>query len=1165
MFNRSLWREAAKSRLTLWLTIFFSVLGGGAAILQAYWLSRIISQVFLQGATLADVQRLLWALLLLLAARALLGGGREVAANHIAAAIKEDLRNRLFAHVQALGPVQAAGERAGELTAVLTTHVDALETYFSQYLPQLFVAALIPLAILIAIFPTDWLSGLILLLTAPLMPLFMVLIGRYAETLTKRQWRLLSRMSAHFLDVLQGLTTLKMLGQSKRQAENIAAITGRFRDATLSVLRVAFLSALVLELLSTLSVAIIAVAIGLRLLHGGIVFQKALFILILAPEFYLPLRMLGQRFHAGMDGAAAAKQIFALLSQTPQYSVISNQSSVAINQSSIVNRQSSIIFEDVHVAYQHGDRPALHGVSFTIEPGETVALIGPSGAGKSTIASLLLGFIQPDSGQIRIRDWRLEIVDGKPATDNCLLFTDYRLPAAWVPQRPFLFHDTLANNIRLGNPEATDTAVIAAAQQARIHDFIASLPDGYETIIGERGARLSGGQAQRVALARAFLLDAPLIILDEPTAHLDADTAADLLATTANLLHGRTALIIAHNPQTLALADKVVTLEDGRVTQLTMSNEQLTIAINNQPPATNRQQPATRQPPFTIHHSPFTICHSLLSFLRPYPGWVALAVLLGVLTIGSSIGLMGTSAYLISAAALQPSIAALSVAIVGVRFFGLSRGVFRYLERLVSHNLTFRLLARLRVWFYEAIEPLAPARLQQTRSGDLLSRIVGDIETLQEFYVRVMGPVLVAAVTTLGMVLIMNRYAPQLALALLLFLLTGGMALPISVYFSGRYFGDALIATRSELQVQLVDGIQGMADLQAFGQAQRMMQTVAASSAKLAHIQRRFAWLHGLHATLGEFLTQMGMCTAVTITIPLITSGQINPVHLAGLALMTLAAFEAVQPLPLAAQQLSSTLAAARRLFEIVDGEILSKVNNQLPIVNGAKSPHLSIQNLTFAYPAPPLPCAPAPLLPVLRNFSLDLPPGAKVALVGPSGAGKSTVVNLLLRFWDYEAGRIELNGRDIRTLDPDSVRQQFSVIAQDTYLFNSTIWDNLRLARPSASRAEIEAAAQTADIHDFISQLPQGFETQVGEQGMQLSGGQRQRIAIARALLHNAPILILDEPTANLDAATERRVLNTIFALSAGRTLLLITHRSAGLDKVDRIITLRQGEVVTQ
>ncbi|MEZ4641220.1 MAG: thiol reductant ABC exporter subunit CydD [Chloroflexota bacterium] len=1138
MFSRPLWHEATRSRLTLWLTILFSVLGGGATILQAYWLSRIVNQVFLQGAALADVQGLLWALLLLLLARALIGGGREVAANQIAATIKEDLRNRLFAHVQALGPVQAVGERAGELTAVLTTHVDALEAYFSQYLPQLFVAALVPLAILMAIFPTDWLSGLVLLLTAPLMPLFMVLIGRYAETLTKRQWGLLSRMSAHFLDVLQGLTTLKMLGQSKRQANNIANITDRFRDATLSVLRIAFLSALVLELLSTLSVAIIAVAIGLRLLHGGIPFQEALFILILAPEFYLPLRMLGQRFHAGMDGTAAARQIFTLLGREP----LATRDEAAARQPDL---QSAIVFDDVHVAYQQGDRPALHGVSFTIEPGEIVALVGPNGAGKSTIASLLLGFVQPDSGHVQPED--------RPRT-------------AWVAQRPFLFHDTLANNIRLGKPEATDEAMIAAARQAHIHDFITTLPAGYETVIGERGARLSGGQAQRVALARAFLMDAPLLILDEPTAHLDAVTAADLLAATAALLHGRTALIIAHRPQTIAIADKVVSVENGRVVSIEKRQENKAAhskwETSTESPPMDYSVPTTAYDAPTNDASTLTTLRTLLSFLRPYPDWVSLAVLLGALTIGSSIGLMGTSAYLISAAALQPSIAELNVAIVGVRFFGLSRGVFRYLERLVSHSLTFRLLARLRVWFYEAIEPLAPARLQQYRSGDLLNRIVSDIETLQEFYVRVVGPMLVAAVITVSMTWMMSRYAPQLALVLLLLLLANGVALPLFVHFSSRQLGNDLIVTRSILQNQLLDGIQGMADLQAYGQTQRTAQQVAVSNAQLARIQRRFAWIHGLHVVLGEFLAQFGVWTAVSLAIPLVNQGQINGVHLAGLALMTLAAFEAVQPLPLAAQQLSSSLAAAQRLFTVANQKDSLPPHEQQRPLPDATPPHLTIKNLTFTYPVSTTAMDSAVPPFALHDFSLDLPPGKKIAIIGPSGAGKSTLVNLLLRFWEYDAGSVQINGRDIHTLTPDSVRQQFSVIAQDTYLFNSTIWDNLRLARPQASRADIEAAAQAADIHDFIMQLPQGYDTEIGEHGMQLSGGQRQRLAIARTLLHNAPILILDEPTANLDRQTEQRILETIFKLSSKRSLLLITHHLVGLEKMDEIIVLHHGAI---
>ena len=319
MFDRRLWRAArhGRSLSLLLLTILLSSLGGAAIVLQAYWLSQVVARVFLGGENLAAVQAAIGWLLMSVALRAALAWGRELSASHLAIGLKLDLRDRLFAHLLDLGPTFTQNEQTGELTAVLTQALDTLEAYFSQYLPQLFVAALIPLIILFVIFPVDWLTGLVLLLTAPLMPVFMLLIGRYAEVLTQRQWGLLSRMSAHFLDVLQGLTTLKQLGQSRNQAANIAAITDRFRRTTLDVLRVAFLSALVLELLSTISVAIIAVSLGLRLLDGRFPFAAAFFILILAPEFYLPLRQLGQRFHAGMDGVAAANRIFALLGQTP--------------------------------------------------------------------------------------------------------------------------------------------------------------------------------------------------------------------------------------------------------------------------------------------------------------------------------------------------------------------------------------------------------------------------------------------------------------------------------------------------------------------------------------------------------------------------------------------------------------------------------------------------------------------------------------------------------------------------------------------------------------------------------------------------------------------------------------------------------------------------------
>lgn len=548
-----------------------------------------------------------------------------------------------------------------------------------------------------------------------------------------------------------------------------------------------------------------------------------------------------------------------------------------------------------------------------------------------------------------------------------------------------------------------------------------------------------------------------------------------------------------------------------------------------------------------------TTFRRLLGLMLPFKGWMALATLLGFATIGSSIGLMATSAYIISKAALHPSIAALQVAIVGVRFFGLARGVFRYLERYVSHQVTFRLLARLRVWFYTAIEPLAPARLIHYRSGDLFSRIVADIESLEHFYLRVLAPPLAAGLITLLMGIFMAAFDLHLAVVMVLFLLLAGVGLPLLTQRLSRGSGRRLITTRAELNVSILDAVQGSADLLIAGQAQRRQEEVNIFSRRLSHTQERLAWLTGLHNAMSGLLTNWATLAILLLAIPLVNQGRLEGVYLAVLVLAASASFEAVIPLPEALQHLESSLTAARRLFELIDA---------VPAVPEVTTPSpspghfgLSVKNLSFRYQEN----EPE----VLQNISFTLAPGRRVALVGPSGAGKSSLVNLLLRFWDYQSGSIELGGHDLRSYQPDEVRRLVSVVSQQTHLFNGTIRDNLLLARPEAGEADIVWAAQQAHLHDFIQTLPDGYNTWIGEQGLRLSGGERQRLAIARALLRDAPILILDEATAHLDPLIEAEVMQDIHRLMANRTTLLITHRLASLETIDEILVMQAGRVI--
>jgi ATP-binding cassette subfamily C protein CydD len=557
--DRRLIGYAGAARAHLVVTVVLGLAGTGLILAQAGLLARALA-VAARGDVAAALSGTLAALLVVVAARAAVSYGGEVAALRAAATVKSQLRQALTARSLRLGPVWLGGQRAGEITTLSAKGLDGLDSYFARYLPQLVLAVLVPAAVLVRVAIADWVSAVIIAVTLPLIPVFAVLVGWHTKTQTRRQWRLLATLGGHFLDVVEGLPTLKVFGRAKAQEEVIAKVTEDYRAATMSTLRVAFLSALVLELSAAIATALVAVEVGLRLLYGHLGYETALLVLLLTPEAFLPVRAVGAQFHASVEGVAAAGRVFEILDAAipgePQARSAATAPRGGRPRADL--RTQYIRLNGVTAAYPGRHRPALDGVSLTIAPGDRVVLTGPSGAGKSTLLALLLRFIAPAAGTIELAGGG---ADGDVAAIDV---RQWRTQIAWVPQQPYLFTGTAADNIALGQAGASRDAICRAARLAGAADFISELPAGYDTPLGERGLRLSAGQRQRIALARAFLRDAPLLLLDEPVAHLDPVSARLIQTTIDTVLADRTVILVSHREGWAGGGGRVIRLEQGK-------------------------------------------------------------------------------------------------------------------------------------------------------------------------------------------------------------------------------------------------------------------------------------------------------------------------------------------------------------------------------------------------------------------------------------------------------------------------------------------------------------------------------------------------------------------------------------------------------------------------
>ena len=1111
-------RHASAARRFVGLAAAIAVATAGLVLVQAQLLAGGIDRAFLGGAGLADLTPLLAALLAVVAGRAVLAWAGEVAAHRASADVIRQLRARLVGHVLRLGPRHRGLPPTAEVATLATRGLDGLEGYFSRYLPALLVAAVVPAVVAARILVGDLLSGLIVGLTVPLIPIFMILVGMHTERSTQRQWRALAVLGHHFLDLVTGLDVLVAFGRGRHQSSRLRDLAEQYRRATMRTLRVAFLSALVLELLATLSVALIAVSVGLRLVEGRLDLPTGLVVLILAPEVYLPLRAVGARFHDSAEGLAAAAEVFAVL-ETPEAG--GGHRVPAPNPALLPLRLEGVVVEG-------RGRRVLDGLDLIIEPGRVLGVQGPSGGGKSTLVDLLLALRTPDVGRVAVGGVDLADIDRDA----------WLRRVAWVPQQPVLLAGTVADNIRLGHPFAPADLVAAAAA-------LAALDVPLDTPVGEGGAGLSTGQQRRVALARAVLADRPLLLLDEPTEGVDAGTEDAIVAALPRIAAGRTVVLVSHRPDVLAACDRVLTV--GVAVTPGPRHPTLAGATATSTPAAPAHAPRVARPGPAPATGPVAALRWSLASAREQRGRLTLAVLLGTAALGCGVALTATSAWLISAAALGPPVLTLMVAIVAVRAFGLGKGVLRYAERLVSHDAALRAGAALRARIWDELVRIGPAGTARLRRGELLSRLVGDVDAQQDLLIRVAVPAASAAVVGALAVTGLWLLLPAAGAVVLAGLVAAGVVAPAATLWAAHRSERRTAAARGDVLARTVEILDAAPDLIVFGAASHYRDRLAAADRSLAALLRRAATARGLGSGIGVLAVGATSVLAAAVGIAALRTGMLPGPALAVLALTPLALADVLVGLPDAAVRLLTAVPAAQRLADL--GSVPATVADPARPAGVAPPSRLTAEGLAVRWPGAGRDA--------VRDVDLVLAAGTRLAVTGPSGSGKSTVVAALLRTLEPTAGTVHADGRDVHELTGDEVRGGIAWCGAHTHLFDSTLRANLRLAAPASDDAALVAALDRAQLGSWLDGLPDGLDTPLGEHGGPVSGGERQRLGIARALLADRPVLVLDEPTAHLDPATSDALASELLTVTAGRTALIVTHRP---DQTPGLPALRLG-----
>ncbi|MBT2596489.1 thiol reductant ABC exporter subunit CydD [Arthrobacter sp. ISL-72] len=1140
------------NRLALYWLGFLAALKALSLVLMAQAVASVLAGLVAQSPASAD--QLGWGLAGVVL-RSLTVWAQGVASRRAALGVKEELRAALLERALRNG-TRAAGPSDGGLAILATRGLDALDSYYTQFLPALVNCAAVPLLLGARILFADWVSAVVVVLTVPLVPVFMVLIGRYTEDRVRAAQSALARLSGHMLELAKGLPVLVGLGRATAQRKALEDISEQYRSRTMDTLRTAFLSALALELIATISVAVVAVFIGVRLVHGDMALEAGLLALILAPDCYLPLRELGTAHHASDDGRAALAEVTAVM-DAPEAAPLKPHGRVQ-PEDRVQQKASDVgaVLPAVHVrgltvAYGGRREPAVGPLSFDAPAGRITALDGASGSGKSTVLGVLAGIT--GTGGSTVASGR---IGGFAPSD-----------VAWVPQHPVMLADTALAEVQLYLGESSAASAAQRCLEAA----------GAGHVAGKHPAELSPGELRRVALARGLArieAGATLLLLDEPTAHLDRESA-NVVNDSIRGLRGRaTVLLVAHDRLTRELADHVVAVGAAKDASPAAVRPDAGMTAG---PAGAAHAGAERSvdgpvPARTAAAAPAAdggvvppaggnTPARIFRLLRPQSLKFTAAGAVGVLAALFAVALAGLSGWLIIRASEQPPILYLLTAIVGVRFFGIGRAVLRYTERLLLHDAVFASLTRLRGRLWDSLSRRALSVRRLLQGGNVLGTVIDDVDTVRDLLPRVVLPPVTAAAVGMCAVAATSLLLPRALPAVIAAALMSLVAAPAAALLADRRSAQAEQRLRSGVLRQVAAALDARAELYANGVAAPVLSTIADADKKATAASQRSAWAEGL----GQALTVLGCGAAAlasaVLAAPQVLGGSVEPATAAVVVLLQLALVEPYAAMTTAVRQYPALRQVLDRISAagVLDASDAPDLAEDAPAQDSRRPtggsgglepvaqrpgarPGIELEALSAAWPAGPE---------VFTGVSATAEPGGWLAVTGASGSGKSTLLAVMLGFLQPRSGHIAVSGRA-------------AWCPQEAHLFDSTIRGNLMLGRPEGKAGDVEqeitAALAAVGLEPLLGRLEEGADTRIGPGGAFLSGGERQRLAVARTLMTGADVILLDEPTAHLDAEAGRAMLADLRRGLTGRTVVLVTHNPDDIDAADARLDLDAG-----